>query len=171
MTGMCTSSPFCSPIEPVKMTLPNSHRSSWCLAVHPCYPSRWKSGQSPATLTHFLTKSGMHPLILMRNSVSWWRPGEGSGNAEHWQSARAAKEVVRWKAQATKIQGKERRQTGGGVVSSLYPQQGVSEGSLQAPKRRRYCAEDIILKTAQGWRATIIRYSDTQTRTLFKHAF
>ena len=72
MTGMCISSPFCSPIELVKMTLPASHRSSWCLAVHPCYPSRWKSGQSPAALTHFLTKLEMYPLILIRKSVSWW---------------------------------------------------------------------------------------------------
>ena len=37
--------PFCSPIEQVRMTPPNSPRSSWCLAVHPCYPSRWKSGK------------------------------------------------------------------------------------------------------------------------------
>ena len=42
---MCTSSPFCSPIEPITMNPPNSHRSSWCLAVYPCYSSRRKSGQ------------------------------------------------------------------------------------------------------------------------------
>ena len=60
---MCTSSPFCSPIEPITMTPPNSHRSSWCLAEHPCYSSRQKSGQTLAVLTHSLTKSEMQPLI------------------------------------------------------------------------------------------------------------
>ena len=51
--------------------------------------------------------------------------GRSVSGQRHWQSARAAKEIVWCKAPATKIQ---RRQTGAGVVRPLYYQQVLPKG-------------------------------------------
>ena len=151
------SSPICSPIEPVKITSPNSHRSSWCSAVHPCYSSRWKSGQSPAELIHLLTRLEMHPLIFMSKYSSWWTFATGLRFKPciTLKKHENGKDIVRCKAPADKggwhhcadkltERGKKRRQTGAGVVRSLYHQQGVTKVALQSPKRRRYWAEKIM---------------------------
>ena len=149
---MCTSSPFCSPIKPVKFDSTEFTPFQSMFGLVPVLIIEMEIRSKPSSINSLSDKVGDTPHDFNKKdrvmmNICDQVKAQAKQNIDKAQERQkksydAKHQPLKFKEGKTLLlrnlhnEARKRSQTRVCVVRSLYHQQGVTKGSLQAPKRR-----------------------------------